>query len=341
MTKRDLQKLASESPRWASKSWKDNNDISLGVEVTLCRNLVGHRMTSTSSADDNKEVSRLISESIKFPHNINLNGIGRIERSMLQERMLLLAGIMKHPPFSSLMFSNDELNLVAVNELDHVRIATYSPDMDIEDALVRVLKIESEMKITLDLDNLPMTISNAFYDATISAVLSIPAIHITGASILAAISLASAGFFLEPLFGHPSNSANMIRISSKTRMKDIKSEIKKMQNLVDTLVKIETRRRKSILGDLVAKDIITRGWGVMSNAYKLSEEEAIKPMSWSIAGINAGIDTSLDVNAIKDIMVGSMCGHLFIHGGNTSCEEEIRAQYIRKALFGREEVMIG
>ena len=131
------------------------------------------------------------------------------------------------------------------------------------------------------------------------------------------------------------------KISMKTRTNTLDLSIEKMKSIIDRMAAIELRRRKMLPSNNKAISIICRSWGIITNSPELSEEESLRQMSWGVAGINAGIKSSTDVNDIKKAIVQAMGGHLLINGGDVLCEQKIRAHYLMKALAGKDGVTIG
>jgi protein arginine kinase len=337
----EIARIFKDLPAWARSDWKDHGDIVLGSEVSMARNVIGHKFTTESNSDENKQVLRIVSENMYFPNVISLDAIGMGAKAMLYERQLIMSGDVDCPRFSRLMVSDDEMDSVTINELDHVRIRSFSCDLNIENAVERAVAIESLIEKSAPLESVPVNILDYHSDIAISAFVSTPATHLTSAAILTALPMAGSGLEASPMMGGIPQSANMIKITCKTRVNDVDSAIKRMKNLVDKIKAIEIRRRDTLLANKELVSIMCQSWGSITNALKLTEEECLRPMSWCVAGINSGVPSSVDVNIFKNAIVGAMSGHLLINGGDISCVEESRALHLTKTLVGKEGGTIG
>jgi protein-arginine kinase len=141
--------------------------------------------------------------------------------------------------------------------------------------------------------------------------------------------------------GNPDASASMMRVGKKTRINNANLTISKLQKMVDMISSIETRRRDDLMENAEAMSLIHRSWGILTNSIELSESETLRPMSWWVAGINAGIESCVEINNIKKLIVHSMTGHLNHIGDPSKCEKQLRAEQIRNLLLGRSEMKLG
>jgi len=336
----EISSMIKRMPKWASGDWRNNGDMFLGYEVTMARNMAGHKMTTISSVDDNKTVFNAISPLIDLPMRMRTDSLGRIEIAMLFERSLIDDDYRSMQSFSELAYSDDEADSATINEIDHLRIRTFSAT-DAMDAFERAMDIESRVSSKLNMLSTPVCAIEYGSEAVVSAIISTPATNITGTATLAAMMIPTKGTYCEPLMGDAEASASMMRIARKTRITDVKKTISKLQNTVDIVMGIERRRRADLMENREAVSVIHKSWGLLANSIEISESESLRPMSWWVAGINAGIESNLDVNDIKEAIVRSMTGHLLSPIKDIKCEKQARARQIRKILLGREGVILG
>jgi len=329
-------------PSWAQGDWNDGGDIVLGTEVSIYRNIKDRKFTHLQSSDECKVNDRIITcmaPELIGTNVVNLDSVSPAEKKVLYERRMTDGCPVSYRNFSRLVFSDDERVVLTSNEEDHMKLRVTGED-DVVATCTRALNIESTMGIDCALvDGRYATSSVEMHGSGVyvRAMLHLPATHLTSASILTALELASSGLASNCLFASEGSSANMVSVGfTAPTVGSIPKLADTLQKLSAALAEIEMSRREMIKGRMA--DIVCRSWGLINNAKVLTQYESTYSLSYCIAGNGTALKTGIEVNKMKEAMVRTMDGHVMIgmEPEGKECPDEQRANIMKMALRGAE-----
>ena len=304
---------------------KDYSSIVVSSNIKLLRNLAGFDFPSTLNQNSGiKVLNKLADTILKIDDSFKIykiSSLSELDVNIMFEKNLISNTLKESNEFGAVVLSGDEEIAIMLNDTDHIVETSSKKGLSLISAYDRLNVIDNEILSRLDVaydDNLGFLTSNLNMVGTglvASVDLFLPALSQTGKikNVLSGIS--NQGFEIQMLSdGYQKNGEYICSIyNSQTIGKRESDFIVKLTEIAIKVSEMEIQARKELLG-LAYKDEIVdrvyRAWGILTNCYKITTQEAQKYLSDLKIGIAIDVirfkgNDFID-NLLNDIMPYSL-----------------------------------
>ena len=331
------------------------SDIVISSRIRIARNIekipFPHQSESKDLEKVINEVNNILAANNKFGLNyIDINNLSKIDKNALVEKHLI------SPPHANsnhkrgiLLNKNEDISIM-INEEDHLRIQILKPGLQLDkcwqiaDEIDNFFEEELDFAFSKKWGYLSACPTNMGTGLRSSVMVHLPALNITNniEKMLGAVS--QFGLAVRGLYGEGSKSAgNIYQISNQITLGQTEKDI--ISNLTSVTMQIleqEKQARKRLLNENkdFLLDKIKRANGILKYAHIISNEEALKLLSYLKLGIDLEIINDIKSSLLSKLMVLIRPAHL-----QKNFEKEIssdhrdvqRAKLIKKYINNREE----
>ncbi len=318
------------------------NCVNTGARVRFARNIKGYPFPHKMSIEQKNEVimrvktalfgtNSYISELFDF---IEIKSLSEMELISLYELNLLSYQFINDTNGKALILSKDKKTSVMINEEDHLRIQSYSNQIneafDMADKIEIILGESLQMAYDEKLGYLTNCPTNLGTGMRASVMLHLPALHENNAISRIAASLSKLGFTIRGSHGEGSSAkGHLFQISNQVTLGLSETEaIENLQNITVQIISQElSYRAKENYEDKVA-----RALGVLKYARTISSQEATELLSLIRVGICTDLIKDISANAINDIYKGVSPATLILNLklSNHELRDKVRADYLRE-----------
>jgi protein arginine kinase len=275
--------------------------------------------------------------------SVNLEELSDEDRLSLAEKHLISDQLAQSGRDHRLIISRDESLAMMINEEDHIRIQSMQSGLALETAYQHA----SEISLMLE-QKLPLAYSEEYGFLTAcptntgtgmraSVMAHLPGMSMAGSLRNIVESLSKLGFAVRGYFGEGSKSqGNLYQISNQLTLgfseEDLISDLKRV---VQQLIGQERQIRRELYKhrSLALEDKLMRSYGILSNARRISTEEALTLLSdirFAISlGLVHGVSGS-DINRLHASLGPAGIQKLNGRPMNADERDQARAEMIRK-----------
>lgn len=301
---------------WYLQNGKDS-DVIISSRVRLSRNIEGLPFVQKCKQEELKTVySKMkqivpsIGYGLKF---ISLKDLDDISKEILVEKHLISPEFAKSKnPYAAIIINDEENVCIIINEEDHIKIQTFSSGLDLENLMNLAIEIDQKLE-----EFIPYSFSKKYGYLTacptnigtglkISVLAHMPALSITGNSRKVLNAVNSLGMSIRGIYGEGSKpDGDIYQISNNQTIGVTEKEITKNLKLISQKVIEQERLARKYLAkrDLDLEDKLYRDFGILSNARKISEQEARELISSVKLGTDLGIIKELDDTKISKLIL--------------------------------------
>lgn len=323
----------------------------LSSRARLSRNLEGLPFPAAADEDDLESARGLVLEAVSRRVATDRDWDIKFGEEVTRDELELMAEEhITSPSFGDRLDGRAvatrwrESRSVIVNEDDHVRIQATLPGARFMKAWQIADKIdsqlESEVQYCFDqrLGYLTSCPTNVGTGLSVSAMLHMPALVITGEIARTMAALGQAGLYVGGMYGEESGVVgNIFRISNRATLGLAEENIVSMVEIVSNqLVDNERTARKMLLRDtpLELADRVFRSLGIVERAQRMCFYEALELVSMVKLGVEMGLVPITDFS-IMEIIVGICPFHVNGILGGDADEDDVdreRAPHLRRLL---------
>ncbi len=323
----------------------NEGDICLSTRVRLARNISQYPFPIRLSPEQKKEVGEKVrdilkDEDLKF---IDMSSLSQTETVSLAEKHLISPEFACDTSGRSLMLSEEEDVSIMICEEDHIRIQSVLPGLSLEDAYTLAEKYDKVLGKSLQyafneklgyLTQCPTNIGTAL---RASVMLHLPALTKKGAMHRLSTTVAKLGLTLRGSYGEGSEvSGDIYQLSNQVTL-GISEEaaIKNLNSIAMQIITQEKQARASLVKDEDYLDNISRAYGILKSAYKLTSDELMRLISYVRVGVSEGI-ISIPAEKLKELTVTLQPATLNAQSDKamTSSERDVlRAHKIKEELI--------
>lgn len=290
---------------------RDYSSIVVSSRVRLFRNLIGFKFPSMIDEIEGKKVLNKVAETVLniFPKYkmYRMKTLPELDVNVMCEKKLITNKLIDAMAYSSVILSNDETISIMINESDHICEQCLLPGLNLLKAydVLNVVddQIISQLDVAFDdtVGFLTSNINNVGTGMKASITMFLPALSINGAIKDIINKIEVQGFEVNSLEESDESKAYYYTFSNSYTLG--KKETRLVVELTELVLQISSREfteRKNMLAynkiDQIT-DKVFRAWGILTNCYKISVEEAIQ----LLGEIKIGI--ALDIIKVKDIKI--------------------------------------
>lgn len=301
---------------WYLQSGKES-DVVLSTRVRLARNLkdvpfVGHMNKKDAEAvlEKIKSIVPSLGYGLKF---LRLKDMDNTTKLSLIEKHLISPefGVDKNQIGAILV--NDEENIcIMVNEEDHLRIQVLSSGLNLEQTLALAVEIDEKLETLVNYafsekyGFLTACPTNVGTGLRASVMVHLPALTLTGNSKKVLEAANNFGMNIRGVYGEGSRSqGDEYQISNKQSLGVSEQEIiKNLKAITEKIIEQERLARKFLGKDQTdLADKVYRAYGVLTNAKKISSDEAKELLSTVKLGVDMGIITEIDDSKVNKLIL--------------------------------------
>jgi protein arginine kinase len=322
--------------------------VVVSSRIRLARNVEHLVMPQFQNEDQSQNVLRLIREAadpILQTEGLTFYKIGDmdpLDRQILVEKHLISPEHAQDQSRRAVLISGDEKDCVMINEEDHLRIQTFFPGLQLDQALNRANVLDDllERNLPYAFDEkkgyLTACPTNLGTGMRASVMLHLPAMDMTQQTPMIFQTLFQVGLVVRGLFGEGSEAVgHFYQISNRTSTGIREFEMIQHLSLVtDQIVEKEmaTRRKLKLEAPLRMKDRCGRSYGILQNAAILSTKEALEKLSDVLLGKNMGFFSDEEIaGGLVEYLISAQPG--FIQKQNTKKMNEEERDVVRADLF--------
>ncbi|WP_296323630.1 hypothetical protein [Treponema sp. UBA3813] len=324
--------MAESETNLSSDAWYafkgPENDVVLSTRVRLARNLANFPFPGKFKDDDAFRVQTLVFDS--FSHcqepdkyqGVVASELDELGALILEERGVLDSESAKEKG-SGIIVRTDGKVSCAINSKDHVRLASFVPGLDGNEAFSLCAKIDDELQNTMqfaadyDFGYLTSSLNDCGSGMKVSCRLHLPSLSFSGRLLDLFSSLSQKEIIVSDCFGTgtiPSSSLGFYyQISTKTAGNGTElDQIASLVSSVKYLVENERRERNVVLRSRQTelRNRIYRSYAKVKYASLISDREAIEIISDIKWGKNLGFFAGIEDSELCALLYRVQKGHL-------------------------------
>lgn len=333
---------------WYLQNGKES-DVVVSSRIRLARNLSNFPFVTKQTKESRNKLEETVKEivtslgyNLKF---VKLQDMDEITKMSLLEKHLVSPNFVMNKENAGAMLINDDENIsVMINEEDHLRIQVMTSGLDIENLMNFSIELDEKIGELLPyaynekygfLTSCPTNVGTGL---RASVMVHLSGLEKTGNinKILEVIN--NFGMNIRGIYGEGSKvAANMYQISNKQTLGISEAEIvKNLKLITEKIIEQERLARKILARDSVElEDKVYRAYGILTNAKKISSEEARDLLSEVKLGTDLGIIQELTDLKVKKLELYTKPANLQKYLGKQigSYERDIkRAEVIKQII---------
>ncbi|MBR1722559.1 MAG: hypothetical protein IJ727_08800, partial [Treponema sp.] len=321
----DRETIANDA--WYAFEGPDN-DVVLSTRVRFSRNLANFPFPSKFKEDDASRVQNLVFDSFShFKEPDRYQGVLQSDLDELGSLILEERGVLENTGIkgsgSGIVVRTDGKISCEINNKDHVRLASFVPGLDADEAFRLCASVDDELQNTLqfaadyDIGYLTSSITDCGSGMKISCRLHLPSLSLSGRLTDLFSSLNQKEIVVSDCFGAgslPSSSLGFYyQISTKTAGNGTElDQIASLVSAVKFLVENERRERAVVLRNRQTelRNRIYRSYAEVKFASLIDEREAIEIISDIKWGKNLGFFAGIEDRELCALLYRVQKGHL-------------------------------
>lgn len=301
---------------WYVQNGKES-DVVLSTRVRLSRNLKGIPFKTRCTKeelkkvfDTLKEVTPLLGYNLKF---IAMEDIDNLTKQTLVEKHIISPDFAKTKvPYTAIIINEEENICIMVNEEDHIKLQVFTSGLDVDNLLNLAIEIDEKLEKLVNYSYhekygyLTACPTNVGTGLKISALVHIPGLEMTGNLNKMLNIVNNLGMNVRGVYGEGSKAeGDIYQIANNQTLGITEKEIAKNLNLISQKIIEQERIARKYLAknSLKLEDKVYRDYGILVNARRLSEEEAIELLSSVKLGTDLGIIKELTDKKVAELIL--------------------------------------
>jgi protein arginine kinase len=321
----ELNDLVGKCGQWLLGSGPES-DIVISTRIRLARNLAEFPFVRRASADERLQITKLVHKKLLSVPQwsdllfLKVDGLSEVDRQFLVERHLMSLELADGSGERAVAIEHDERFSIMVNEEDHLRIQVMCSGLDLENAWKRIDEIDNQLQERLnfafhdELGFLTACPTNVGTGLRVSVMLHLPALVVTREIEKVFRSLQKINVAVRGLYGEGSQfMGDFYQISNQITLGRTEQElVQTVSEVVPRVIEYERKARQFLLNESEQdlQDDVSRAYGILSTARKISSEETLHYLSKVRMGVNLGLISSLDVFTINKLFIHTQPAHL-------------------------------
>lgn len=296
---------------------KDYSSIVVSSNIMLRRNLVGFSFPlALDEITGVKVLNKVADNVLKLDDGFKIYKIktlSELDKNIMHEKGLITQKILENDDFSAVVLSEQEDVSIMINEEDHILESCTKSGLNLILAYDTINGYDNEILSKLDIafdDSLGFLTSNTSKLGTgleVCARLFLPGLSLTGKIKNLQQDIYSQGLELalesDDLF---KNNGYIFSVrNTQTIGKRESDYIIKITEFVIRICEMEILARNELLTKKYVddvRDMVFRAWGIATNCYKISENEAQKILTELKIGVALDMIRFKEVSCIENLM---------------------------------------
>lgn len=319
----------------------------ISTRIRLARNVEGlpfpHKMSELAAKKVIESVESVLVPIDRF-RRIDMNKTSQLESTILMEKHLISSDLMSESKYGSVLISADENVSIMVNEEDHVREQVILSGLCLDQAYDRINNIDDilgkniKFAFSPKYGYLTSCATNVGTGMRASVMMFLPALTLTKMMDSCINDVGRLNMTVRGVYGEGSRADGYLyQISNQRTLGLREGEIlDSVKGAINHINEAELRARQLLKrNETDLKDRVYRAWGVATNAYCITTEEAMSLLAMVRLGAYYGyIQIKLPDEYDKLTTGCQPAGMQRLGGANMSVNERdiLRARYIATNL---------
>ena len=297
---------------WYLEDGKDS-DVVVSSRVRIARNIAGKKFVSTASDEELKDVLMTIKNSNidSDLHFINLSVLDELMQNSLVEKRVISRDLLEMKETGILLNDTEDISIM-INEEDHLRIQVMKPGFNLDEALSDAIKVDEKIssKINYAYNDkygfLTACPTNLGTGLRASVMLHLPALRLTGKIEKVLEVVNKVNLNVRGVYGEGTEAiGDLYQVSNKISLGVTEEEIVENAKLiVQKLIEQERKAREYLKNQgETFEDKISRTYGNLVYARKMTYSECAKLISIVRMGISMGVITEIDNKKLNKISI--------------------------------------
>lgn len=297
---------------WYLEDGKDS-DVVVSSRVRIARNIAGKKFVSTASDEELKDVLMTIKNSNidSDLHFINLSDLDELMKNSLVEKRVISRDLLEMKETGILLNDTEDISIM-INEEDHLRIQVMKPGFNLDEALSDAIRVDEKIssKINYAYNDkygfLTACPTNLGTGLRASVMLHLPALRLTGKIEKVLEVVNKVNLNVRGVYGEGTEAiGDLYQVSNKISLGVTEEEIvENVKLIVQKLIEQERKAREYLKNQgETFEDKISRTYGNLVYARKMTYSECAKIISIVRLGISMGIITEIDNKKLDKISI--------------------------------------
>jgi protein arginine kinase len=345
-----FDELAGKCGEWL-KGTGPESDIVISSRIRLARNLSEFPFVRRCTEGDKRSILRTVRQAVEAIEEwtnvefVDVEPLSDLDRHFLVERQLISRELREVEGPRGVAIDASERFSVMVNEEDHLRIQVIRSGLDLQSAWNDAAEIDNflERKLTFayleKLGYLTACPTNVGTGLRVSVMLHLPALVITRQIEKVFRSLQKMNVAVRGLFGEGSQfTGDFYQVSNQITLgRSEEALLQQVEYVVPQLIEYERKARSFLMNNSShdLHDDVSRAFGILQTAKKISSEETMLYLSKVRMGVNLGLIRDLEIATVNKLLIHTQPAHLQKLRGktlNTTDRNIERAGYLQKHL---------
>ncbi|MFK7735017.1 MAG: protein arginine kinase [Pirellulaceae bacterium] len=347
----DLKVLAKKCGEWLKGSGPES-DIVISSRIRVARNLGEFPFVRRASDDEKAQISKQVRTKLESLESwpqmmfVDVHPLDDVDRQFLVERQLMSREMAEAEGDRSVAIDVDERFSIMVNEEDHLRVQVMCSGLDLQTAWQRIDELDNQLEKQLNfafhesLGYLTACPTNVGTGLRVSVMVHLPALVITREIEKVFRSLRKINVAVRGLYGEGSQfMGDFYQVSNQITLGRTEEElVETVTEVVPRIIEYERRAREYLMkeSEQDLHDDVSRAYGILCTAKKISSEETLHYLSKVRMGVNLGLIRSIEMETINKLFVHTQPAHLQkLHGTALSVADRNieRAAYLQSHLM--------
>ncbi|MFA6856151.1 MAG: hypothetical protein WCR31_02980 [Treponema sp.] len=324
---------------WYTYSGTDN-DVVVSTRVRLARNLANFQFPETLRRDDSERIRALVFDSFSQLENADdfhyviSDALGDLGARILAER-----GVIDTPAASGIVMRSDGRVSCLVNSIDHVRIASFAPGLNCEDAFADCHSIDEGLQKTLqfaasyEYGYLTASVNDAGSGLKLSVRVHLPSLSFAGESENVFRRLREKGLSITSVYGtgddYGKSLGSYYQVSTLSSFNGSElDQIASLESAGKYIVETERKFRLKCTENkpTIVHNIILRSFAAAKFSALMPLRESVSVISSVKWGLDMGIIHGIDDSTLCGLLYRVQDGHLefLLQNGNFTFEDDIK-----------------
>ncbi len=346
-----LEELADKCSEWLRGSGPES-DIVISSRIRLARNLAEFAFVRRANAEEKNSIAKLVRSKIEIAMDghelvyLDVDRLSDLDRQFLVERQLISRELAENEGSRGVAIDLTEQFSVMVNEEDHLRIQVIRSGLDLNRAWECIDRIDDKIEKELnyafhdDFGYLTACPTNVGTGLRVSVMLHLPALVITREIDKVFRSLQKLNVAVRGLYGEGSQfMGDFYQVSNQITLGPTEHElVANVSEVVPRIIDYERRAREFLVneGEKDLHDDVSRAFGILCTAKKISSEETMHYLSKVRMGVNLGLISDVEMVTLNKLFVHTQPAHLQkLRGHELSVTDRNieRANYLQEHLL--------
>jgi protein arginine kinase len=325
-----------------------NNDIVITSRIRLARNLKNYKFPIYMTESESNSVINEIYNAVSKHENYKLTymkDLSDVKKNSLIENHIISPALANKRNEGAFLLSPDGKTSVMINEEDHIRIQTIEDGLSLKECWKLSNEVDDIIEESVDyafdreLGYITACPTNIGTGMRASVMLHLPALSITNQIDKLLYGVSQLGVAVRGVYGEGTKSiGHLYQISNQgTLGASEETLIDKINQIVMQIIDKEKNTREHLMknnyDDL--EDDFCRAYGLLTNARKMTVDEAMKLLSLIKLGSEMGITPMVKGKNIYQLMIWIQPNNISTIDAELSPKDrdKKRAEIIRRELL--------